>query len=56
MREEKIKKIVRKINFLDELSLEIVNSVGDLCLKEQENKKKNNSHDLQDRINASKIN
>lgn len=56
MREEKIKKIVRKINLLDELSIEIVNSIGDLCIRDQENKKKNHGCDLQGRINVNKMN
>ncbi|CEK40313.1 hypothetical protein PHICD111_20037 [Clostridium phage phiCD111] len=55
MRAEKIKTIVRKINFLDELGLEIVNNIGDLCIKDQKNKKKNNSYDLENIISIDKI-
>ncbi|HBG3238862.1 TPA: hypothetical protein KP564_001799 [Clostridioides difficile] len=55
MRAEKIKTIVRKINFLDELGLEIVNNIGDLCIKDQKNKKKNNSYDLENIISIDKM-
>ncbi|HGT1419357.1 TPA: hypothetical protein ACMV87_002963 [Clostridioides difficile] len=55
MRAEKIKTIVRKINFLDELGLEIVNNIGDLCIKDQKNKKKNNSYDLENIVSIDKM-
>ncbi|EIS9623093.1 TPA: hypothetical protein ACVT6H_003489 [Clostridioides difficile] len=56
MKEEKIKNIVKKMNFLDKFGLEIVSNIGDLCLKDQEDKKRNNSHNLENGISINKIN
>ncbi|MGO0987995.1 hypothetical protein ACTPEW_18865 [Clostridioides difficile] len=56
MKEEKIKNIVRKMNFLDEFSLEIVSNIGDLCIKEQNNKKTSNSYNLEKDSSVNKLN
>ncbi|MCC0740553.1 hypothetical protein [Clostridioides sp. ZZV14-5902] len=55
MREEKIKNIVRKMNSLDKLGLEIVSNIGDLCIKDQKNKKRNNSRNLENDISINKL-